>query len=96
MKRMARTAIVAALIVSGVPTTQTSAQSSGGPYRIDPVAIAGGGGPIAGGPYQITSTLGQAATSTLSGASYVLFDGFWSPVGGGLGDIIFIDGFDSN
>ena len=72
------------------------AQMSGGPYRIDPVVIASGGGLVAGDTYQITSTLGQPATSTLSGANYTLFNGFWSPLGGVENDFIFADGFDGN
>ncbi|MEO7063105.1 MAG: hypothetical protein ABI082_04930 [Dokdonella sp.] len=96
MNRVNKSTVIVALLLGLASASELPAQSSGGPYRIDPVAIAGGGGPIVGGPYQITSTIGQAATSTLSGASYVVFDGFWSPVGGGLGDIIFINGFESN
>lgn len=96
MYRTRRMVAFVVLILGTTFVAQSNAQSSGGPYRIEPVVIAGGGGPIAGGAYQITSTIGQAATSALSGASYVIFDGFWSPVGGGLGDIIFINGFDSN
>jgi hypothetical protein len=88
--------MVVALILGAAFGAQANAQSSGGQYRIDPVAIAGGGSSIAGGSYQITSTLGQAATATLSGASYVAFDGFWAPVGGLLGDIIFANGFETN
>jgi hypothetical protein len=32
----------------------------------------------------------------LSGAGYVVFGGFWAPVGGTLGDVIFANGFESN
>lgn len=94
MKRVTTMAVVSALMVGSAFTMPASAQSSGGQYTIKSVVIAGGGGSIAGGAYQITSTMGQAATSVLSGSSYVMFDGFWSPVGGGLGDIIFINGFE--
>ena len=95
MKRVSRTAWVAALVLGAAPVAQSNAQSSGGQYRIAPVAIAGGGGPISGGAYQITSTLGQPATSVLAGASYTLVDGFWSPVGSLTIDLIFRNGFDS-
>jgi len=84
-----------ALIAGAACLAQASAQSSGGPYRIDPVALPGGGGPTAGGTYQITSTLGLAATGTLNGAGFTIVGGFWSPVGDG-GDSIFASGFDSN
>jgi hypothetical protein len=92
----ARTGIsLIALIAGAACLAPAGAQSSGGPYRIDPVALPGGGGPTAGGNYQITSTLGLAATGTLNGAGFAIFGGFWSPVGGG-GDSIFASGFDSN
>ena len=71
------------------------AQSSGGPYDVEASVIAGGGSPIAGGSFQITSTIGQAATSTLSGAGFVIVDGFWAPVGSLVGDLIFANGFES-
>ena len=95
MNRIVRT-IALAMLLGTASGVCVHAQSSGGPYEIQRVAIAGGGSPIAGGNYQISSTLGQAATATLSGASYVVFDGFWAPVGGTLGDVIFANGFDSN
>jgi len=88
---------VAVAVCLGVMVCGTAiAQSSGGQYQIDSAVIAGGGGPIAGGDFQITSTLGQPATATLAGANFILFNGFWSPVGGGAGDLIFADGFDAH
>jgi hypothetical protein len=83
-----------ALIVGATLVADAAAQSSGGAYDISRVAIAGGGGPISGGAYQITSTLGQPATSVLAAGNYVVFDGFWSPVGSFVNDVIFADGFD--
>ncbi len=94
MNRACTTMTVATLILGTTFTAQASAQSSGGQYRIDPVVIAGGGGPIAGGNYQITSTLGQPAGATLAGGSYFLFNGFWSPVGGMASDLVFANGFE--
>lgn len=96
MKRVSRTGAFVALLLGVAFVAQSHAQSSGGPFVIEPVAIAGGGSPIGGGQFLITSTLGQAATSTLSGAGFVIVDGFWSPVGGLTGDVIFANGFDSN
>ena len=89
-------AIVTALIIGAAFIAPAGAQSSGGPYRIEPVAIAGGGGPISGGNYQIASTLGLPATGVLRGASYVIYGGFWSPIGGFSGDSIFASGFESD
>lgn len=93
MNRVRRT-MAAVLILGATFVAQVSAQSSGGQYRIDPVVIAGGGGPIAGGNYQITGTFGQPATATSAGGSYALFDGFWSPVGGVAGDFVFANSFE--
>lgn len=95
MNRVSRRTAAIALIAGAAFAMECSAQSSGGTFRVEPVVIAGGGSPIAGGSFQITSTLGQPATSTLSGASYVVFDGFWAPVGGSLGDVIFANGFET-
>jgi hypothetical protein len=85
--------VAVALIVGAALVADAVAQSSGGPYDISKVAIAGGGGPISGGAYQITSTLGQPATAVLAANNYIIFDGFWSPVGGFVNDVIFADGF---
>ena len=67
-----------------------SAQSSGGPYRIAPAAVANGGGTLSGGAFQLRGTLGQAPTSTLSAAGYHFYGGFWAPAS----DVIFANGFD--
>ena len=95
MKRMSTRAALMALAFGLAFVAQGYAQSSGGPYEVKAVAIAGGGSPIAGGSFQITSTLGQPATSTLSGAGFVIVDGFWAPVGSLAGDFIFANGFES-
>ena len=96
MNRIGMAGAVVALFLTTAFVTRADAQSSGGGFVIEPVVVAGGGSPIAGGNYQITSTLGQAATATLSGASFVITDGFWAPVGGALGDVIFANGFETN
>ena len=96
MNRVGAKTAIAALILGTVFAAPASAQSSGGQYRIDPVVIAGGGGPIGGGNHQITSTLGQPATAVIAGGGYIIFDGFWSPVGGVAGDFIFANGIESN
>jgi hypothetical protein len=96
MRHTNRNLVIAALFFGAINGGQASAQSSGGPYRIEPVVIAGGGGPIAGGNYQITSTLGQPASGVLTGGSYAIFDGFWSPASFVFGDFVFADGYESN
>ena len=67
-----------------------SAQSSGGPYRIAPAAVANGGGALSGGAFQLSGTFGQAQTSMLSGSGYRFYGGFWAPAS----DVIFANGFD--
>lgn len=95
MKRTSTRAALIALALNAAFATVGHAQSSGGPYEIKASVIAGGGSPIAGGSFQITSTIGQAATTTLSGAGFVVVDGYWAPVGSLIGDLIFANGFDS-
>jgi len=96
MNRVSTRTMVAALIFGAKCVAQAGAQSSGGQYRIDPVALPGGGGPTSGGSYQITSTLGLPANGVLVGAGYTIFGGFWSPVGSLSVDSIFANGFDLN
>ena len=86
--------VYVAFVIATIVLADAAAQSGGGPYRIDPVAIAAGGGPVTGAGFQLSSTLGQTAASTLSGGQYRMFDGFWNPVGGAISDVIFRNGFD--
>jgi hypothetical protein len=95
MSRIGKCAIAMTGALAFVSIATLHAQSSGGQYTISASVIAGGGNPISGDSYQITSTLGQPATAILSGSSYVIVDGFWAPVGGvATGDVIFANGFD--
>jgi hypothetical protein len=93
MNRVGRTVLIFAL-AGATFAANADAQSSGGQYNIASVAIAGGGGPISGGVYQITSTLGQPATAVLGAGNYIIFDGFWGPVSSFVNDLIFADGFE--
>jgi hypothetical protein len=78
------------LLLAGAYALGVGAQSNGGPYRIEPASIANGGGTLAGGSFQLSGTLGQAQTSTLSGSQYRFHGGFWAPPS----DTIFASGFD--
>ncbi|HET7161830.1 MAG TPA: hypothetical protein VFI32_04085 [Rhodanobacteraceae bacterium] len=80
-----------ALLVCGAIAISASAQSSGGPYRIERSAIAGGGATLAGGAYRLSGTFGQAQSATLSASNCRFYNGFWAPVSDG----IFANGFDS-
>lgn len=89
-----RKAMLVAIVAGGFVAV-AGAQSGGGPYRIDPAAIAGGGGTSTGDAYRLSGTFGQPATTRLSGSAYVLHDGFWAPAPGSApSDLIFADGFD--
>ena len=89
MIRGFRTFRVALLLIAAY-VSGADAQSSGGPYRIAPVAVANGGGTLRGGPYELSGTLGQAQVSTSAAVGYRLYSGFWAP----LSDVIFANGFD--
>ena len=93
MPRLQMITFVLALAALGTLAASARAQSGGGPYRIDPAAIAGGGATLNGGPFQLSGTIGQPATSTLGASNYRLYDGFWAPASP-LSDLIFANGFD--
>jgi hypothetical protein len=81
--------LLGAALLLAAGSAQAPAQSSGGPYRIDPAVTAGGGSTIAGGHYRLRGTLGQAATRTLSGGRFSLHDGYWA-----TDEFIFHSGFE--
>lgn len=93
MLRLQMIAFVFALAALGTLAAVAHAQSSGGPYAIDPATIAGGGATLSGGQFQLSGTIGQPATSTLGAANYRLYDGLWAPASL-LSDRIFANGFD--
>ena len=90
MRRHIRNFCLAALLLLVACALGASAQSSGGPYRIAPAAVANGGGMLSGGAFQLKGTLGQAPTATSSAAGYRFHGGFWVPAS----DVIFANGFD--
>lgn len=83
-------AAVFTLASLGSVLASARAQSSGGPYAIDPVVIAGGGATLSGGQFRLSGTIGQPATATLAAGNFHLYDGFWAQ----LNDRIFADSFD--
>lgn len=82
--------VVAALLLCGAFAIVASAQSTGGAYRIAPVAVANGGGTLSGGAFRLSGTSGQAQTSTSSASRFDFHGGFWAPAS----DVIFANGFD--
>lgn len=72
--------------------TTTSAQSSGGAYRLVQNAIANGGGHSSGGAIALQGTIGQTdAGPSMTGGDYRLHGGFWS---GTPSDALFNNGFE--
>ena len=92
MQRLHMVTFVLALALPGTFGAPARAQS-GGPYRIDPAVIAGGGATLSGGQFRLSGTIGQPATSMLSASTYRLYDGFWAPASPSS-DLIFANGFD--
>ena len=93
MSRIHLLTFIVALAIADAFLASANAQSSGGVFAIDPASIAGGGGTLIGGAFQLTGTIGQPAASTLAASSYSLYDGFWAPASA-LTDLIFANGFD--
>jgi len=85
-----RNASCRAVFVIGALMWGAGAHSVDGPYRVEPSTVANGGGRLAGGAFQLSGTIGQAQTSTLSGSGYRFYGGFWAPAS----DAIFANGFD--
>jgi hypothetical protein len=86
----ARIACILVLMVAAI-AGDASAQSSGGPYRLAPVAIASGGGTLSGGSFGLSGTFGQASTAVASAPGYTFYAGIWAP----LSDVIFANNFEN-
>jgi hypothetical protein len=91
LKKLAFGVLAGSVVLAG----HAAEQSEGGAYRIDPAAVANGGGTSNGGGYSLRGTFGQAAAATLAASSYVMNDGIWGPaVGNAPADEIFSNGFE--
>ena len=95
MNRFCRHVMFSTLSTAAVCAAHVDAQSGGGPYRVKPSVIAGGGGSAAGGTFQVRGTFGQSATANSSASGYRFYAGFWSPLAGSESDLIFANGFDT-
>ncbi len=93
MNHVISKSVTLVLALSGTFTMSQNAQASGR-YVLQKSVIAGGGGPVSGGTYQLTGTIGQGTIAVRAAGQYVLFDGFWGPVGSVDFDLIFADGFE--
>ncbi|HEX3123623.1 MAG TPA: hypothetical protein VHQ21_10020 [Rhodanobacteraceae bacterium] len=90
MRLLHKTLCNAAFVLIGACAPGAGAQSNGGPFRIEPAAVANGGGTMAGGSFQLRGTIGQAQTSTLTAAPFRFYGGFWTLPS----DTIFASGFE--
>jgi len=61
------------LLALAIPALSQAA----GPYEVDWYTIDSGGGTISGGPYVVTSTIGQPDADWMSGGIYEVLGGFW-------------------
>jgi hypothetical protein len=96
MNRRIRSFVAIMLSLASAFAPQVGAQSSGGPYRVNPSVVADGGASLSGGTFQLKGTLGQSATATLSATTYRFHGGFWVPAANSqMPDPIFSNGFDS-
>ena len=72
-------------MVAGFAATPLLLAQSGGPYTMTSSVVAGGGVTFeTGGAYSLGETSGQSDAGTLSGGSYALYVGFWTPPSCGL------------
>jgi hypothetical protein len=95
MNQSIKPIVAIALGVANVFALHAGAQSDGGPYRIERSVIAGGGGTISGGTFQLRGSVGQNVAAASSAAGYTFYTGFWSPdAGAAPTDLIFANGFD--
>ena len=72
------------------------AQSSGGPYTLNPQAIANGGGRSTGGVFTLEATIGQPDASNLqTGGVFEITAGFHRRAVVVLAELIFSNGFET-
>jgi hypothetical protein len=83
--------LLSAAGICGMIATHTSAQSSGGAFRITSEIVTAGGGRATGGKFLLTGSFGQVATATLAASYYRIYSGYWTLAI----DPIFTDGFGS-
>lgn len=71
------------------------AQSSGGPYTLNPQVIANGGGRATGGTFEIEASIGQHdASNPQTGGVFEITAGFHRRAAVALSDPIFSNGFE--
>ena len=83
------------LILALTLASSALAQSSGGPYALDPHAIANGGGRSNSGVFDLQGTIGQHdAGSRQSGGAFEHTGGFHRSDAGAVANAVFHDGFE--
>ncbi|MCH7791777.1 MAG: hypothetical protein IID31_05810 [Planctomycetes bacterium] len=86
MNHLNRTMNRRALIVAFVPALLTgfANTATAQPFDISWYTIDCGGGPSAGGSFQLSGTIGQHDAGVMSGGPFTLTGGFWSGAGAAL------------
>jgi hypothetical protein len=74
------------------PDTASVGDPPRDPFALDWWTVDGGGGPVAGGDFELLATIGQPDAGSALGGDYLLQGGFLPGEDGGLP---FIDGFES-
>jgi hypothetical protein len=83
------------LILTLALASSALAQSSGGPYALDPHAIANGGGRSNSGVFDLQGTIGQHdAGSRQSGGAFEHTGGLRRAAAGAVANDLFHDGFE--
>ena len=90
--------VACVLATTALADEPTEAKVSGGPYTLQPIRIAGGGGSAAGATFSINGTVGQhdAAVVSAHGGPYEVDGGIQpaSPPAQPPGNTIFANGFE--
>lgn len=92
MKRSRSTQILAALLVLTWLAQANTSVPLGDEFSQRRVSIDSGGGTSNGGGFSLRGTIGQSDTQAMTGISFALRGGFWTP---SVNDLIFKDNFDS-
>lgn len=91
---MSRRLAAAWLLILCLVPALPQAQSSGGIFVLRKHALAGGGGPAAGGNYALVATTAQFNASVANGGGYRLSGGFHQPRADAPSAVVFANGFE--
>ena len=93
MKRSWSIQILTALLVLTWLAQANTSVPTGNEFSQRRVSIDSGGGTSTGDGFSLRGTVGQSDTQAMTGTSFALWGGFWTP---SVNDLIFRDNFDSD